>query len=304
MKLKTKDLQLLLPKPQLLKKYSETRSYAKIANEFNLTESQMKRLLLSYQIIADKKQSKVYVLSKRISKEQLQVDLQENSVCNIAKKYDVSTSALYNLLIYYNIYISPQESARKSAITKSKFTEERMQEYRNKLSESGKRHWNTLVGEERLVRCKNAIKTKQRNHSFHISKPEGEFYQFLIQNYGESNTFHQYKDINRYPFQCDFYIKSLDMFIELNLFWMHDTHIFNIENEEDLMSLNQLKIRGIESPIFNHKIVTWTEKDINKVTTALNNNLNYMVIYDKLIYYHNSLIKLPEKYRNHKLIAI
>ena len=57
--------------------------------------------------------------------------------------------------------------------------------------------------------------TKKLNHSFNSSKIEERCKKELISKYGEDNVLCQYRD-NRYPFNCDFYIKSLDLFIEVN----------------------------------------------------------------------------------------
>lgn len=56
------------------------------------------------------------------------------------------------------------------------------------------------------------IKTKRKNNTFNISKPEEICYQLLNEKY--KNIKRQYKS-KLYPFNCDFYIKSLDLYIEL-----------------------------------------------------------------------------------------
>ena len=59
--------------------------------------------------------------------------------------------------------------------------------------------------------------TKRLNHTFNSSKPEDDYYQALVLEYGADDIERQYNKDPRYPFACDFYIKSLDIFIELNL---------------------------------------------------------------------------------------
>lgn len=58
--------------------------------------------------------------------------------------------------------------------------------------------------------------TKKQNNSFNKSKPEEYFYNYLLHKYSKEDIVRQYRD-ERYPFACDFYIKSQDLFIELNL---------------------------------------------------------------------------------------
>ena len=80
-------------------------------------------------------------------------------------------------------------------------------------------------------------KTKTEHNSFNFSKVEEKYFNYLKNKYGEKDIIHQYKD-SRYPFYCDFYIKSLDMFIELNLHWSHGGKLFKGDNRD----LNKLKI--------------------------------------------------------------
>ncbi len=58
--------------------------------------------------------------------------------------------------------------------------------------------------------------TKKANGTMNSSKPEELFYKELCEIYGEADVVHGYSIDPRYPFNCDFYIKSQDLFIELN----------------------------------------------------------------------------------------
>lgn len=60
------------------------------------------------------------------------------------------------------------------------------------------------------------FETKKKNHTFNTSKPEEEYYKMLCDKYGEQDVERNYNKDSRYPFLCDFYIKSLDLFIECN----------------------------------------------------------------------------------------
>ena len=68
--------------------------------------------------------------------------------------------------------------------------------------------------------------TKSKNHTFNISKGEDWFYSYLLLLYDENDIVRQYKD-DRYPFNSDFYIKSEDLFIELNRCWTHGEKPFD-----------------------------------------------------------------------------
>ena len=122
--------------------------------------------------------------------------------------------------------------------------------------------------------------TKKKNNSFNISNPENIFKEYLINKYGEENIISQYRDEDRYPFNCDFYIKSEDLFIELNLTWTHGNHPFNKDNEEDILLLEYWKQKAETSDYYKNAIYTWTILDVKKQKIAKENKLNYLCIYN------------------------
>ena len=83
--------------------------------------------------------------------------------------------------------------------------------------------------------------TKREHNTFNKSEPEEELFKYLCDIYGENNVIRQYKDLERYPFNCDFYIKSEDLFIELNLFPTHGTEPFDATNKNHAMLLEHCK---------------------------------------------------------------
>ncbi len=121
--------------------------------------------------------------------------------------------------------------------------------------------------------------TKRQHNTFNTLLPEELYYNSLIQIYGEDDIIRQYKD-TRYPFNCDFYIKSLDQFIELNLHWTHCGHPYNSESDEDAKLLEELKIKAETSDFYKKAIYVWTELDVKKQQIAKENHLNYEVIYE------------------------
>ena len=121
---------------------------------------------------------------------------------------------------------------------------------------------------------KHINETKRKNNSFNISKQEDECYALLKEKYPD--VIRQYMD-ERYPFNCDFYIKSEDKFIELNYHPSHNKHPFDETNEEDIKLLESLKYEN--SDWSNMIIDVWCNRDVHKLNTAIKNNLNYKVIY-------------------------
>ena len=120
--------------------------------------------------------------------------------------------------------------------------------------------------------------TKKANKSFNCSKPEDVYYNYLLSKYSETDIIRQYKD-ERYPHACDFYIKSLDLFIELNLNWTHGLHPFNPENPADINKLAMWQEKAKESKFYQKAIETWTKLDVQKFKDAKDYDLNYKVYY-------------------------
>ena len=121
---------------------------------------------------------------------------------------------------------------------------------------------------------------KKKNKSFNTSKPEIDAHSKLIEFFGDENVCYHYVDENRYPFECDFYIKSEDLFIELNYHWTHGPHAFDINSVEDITLLNKWRIKQAEGKTF-YKVAedVWTIRDVQKFIKAKNNQLNYKVFY-------------------------
>ena len=65
-----------------------------------------------------------------------------------------------------------------------------------------------------------AHETKKKNESYGKSKEEDYVYSVLVNIYGKDNVERQYKS-ESYPFVCDFYIISEDLYIEYNVIWTH-----------------------------------------------------------------------------------
>lgn len=136
---------------------------------------------------------------------------------------------------------------------------------------------------------KNYI-TKKKNGSFgNKSKQEDLFYNYLIDKYGCDNVVHVYRD-ERYPYNCDFYIKSLDLFIELNLFWTHGPKPYIIRDDDvDIWELSLLKkIDVLNSNKYKEAYYDWSIRDVEKINKAIDNNLSYIAIYKKYIYSINT----------------
>ena len=123
--------------------------------------------------------------------------------------------------------------------------------------------------------------TKLLNNSFNISYQEDVCFDLLKEKY--SDCIRQYKS-KLYPFNCDFYIPSLDLYIEYNGSHYHHYHPFDINDDNDINELNRLKEKANNSNAhkngkksqYDNIIYTWTILDVKKRNIAQQNNLNYI----------------------------
>ena len=121
-------------------------------------------------------------------------------------------------------------------------------------------------------------KTKKKNNTFNTSKIENEIEIELRKLFPDLKT--QYKS-EKYPFACDFYIPSLDLYIEYNGIWTHGGCFYDENNEENRNTLEMWKQRSEHSTFYKNAIDGWTQRDILKLNTALENNLNYVAWFNE-----------------------
>ena len=128
---------------------------------------------------------------------------------------------------------------------------------------------------------------KAKNGTIASSKAEDQMYYELVEVFGEQNVKRNYKD-DRYPFYCDFYIVSHDIFIELNLMWCHGGHAFDPNNPDDLATLQVWKEKSKGGRTgYDTAIKVWTVTDPMRYKAAKENKLNYFVFWSKnLVDFH------------------
>lgn len=116
------------------------------------------------------------------------------------------------------------------------------------------------------------------------SEPERKSRELLVEKFGEDDVLWQYQDTryvnpkNQTPFKCDFYIKSLDLFIEGQYGPHHQNEPFDLDNKDHQDAIVYLKKKYYEtnSNWYNRMIQTWTYRDPLKRKIAKQNNLNWL----------------------------
>lgn len=128
-------------------------------------------------------------------------------------------------------------------------------------------------------RKKKELKTKLENNTFNTSEPELKLKELLISAFGEDDIKCQYFS-DKYPFRCDFYVVSLDLYVELNAFWAHGFQWFDDTKAECVSQLQFWEKMAIMNEYYLNSIHTWTVRDVEKRKIAKQNNLNYVVFWD------------------------
>lgn len=132
---------------------------------------------------------------------------------------------------------------------------------------------NTIKSEKFQTYRSNKLK---ENNTFNKSYIEEAFYKLFTSKY--NNVIRQYKSKD-YPFSCDFYIKDIDTYIEIQGSHYHHFHPFDKNNIDDIKELERLKTLSINHPQYDNIIKVWTELDVNKRKIAKDNNLNYIELF-------------------------
>lgn len=125
---------------------------------------------------------------------------------------------------------------------------------------------------------RKAFQTMRRNGSFGKSKAEDQCMRILAGKFGEDDVVRQYRS-EKYPFRCDFYVKSLDLYIEFNGTWTHGFHPFDPKSPADDARLRFLIAKAETSEYYRRAVYVWTELDPKKRETARVNCLNFIEVW-------------------------
>ena len=176
----------------------------------------------------------------------------------------------------------------KSNIIKEKIKQTNIQKYgvdnplKNKeVREKIKQTNIQKYGVDNPLKNKEIWKKSQDNRQISSkSKLENNFLNYLKLKYESDDIITQYKS-KEYPYYCDFYIKSINLYIEIQGHWTHNDHPFDINNLNDQLIMDIWRTKSLSDKYYKNALNTWTIKDVEKRNTAIQNNLNYLEIFGK-----------------------
>lgn len=135
------------------------------------------------------------------------------------------------------------------------------------------------------------LESRKRNGTLTSSSHEIRMCKLLVERFGDADVVRNYKD-DRYPSYADFYIRSRDLFIELNADRSHGMHWFDNSDPKDIQKAAEMKQKAEsidkdrqpcdkthKSRYWNY-IRVWTVLDVEKRAAAKEHRLNYLVFWD------------------------
>lgn len=118
---------------------------------------------------------------------------------------------------------------------------------------------------------------KRASNSFNTSAPENELHGLVAGHFGKDQVIRQYSD-PRYPYRCDFYIPSRDLFIELNGMWTHGGHWFDQEDSHDRQVVERWRAK--RTAFYEKAVLQWCQWDTAKRNAARAARLKYVTFWD------------------------
>lgn len=268
-----------------------------IANQLNVKRSVVKSLLASYKItksseLISQKTRKFSISKQEFETLYIEKNLSVNQMCTLL---GCSTHTINKLANQYSVHktkelrannLSKGLKGRTSPMKGKKFNEEHKYKISEKLKGNKNGAGKTMplhvkevlrkaltgrpVSKKSIQKC---METKRKNGTFNTSAPEKQILKRLCDKF--ENVKYQYKSAE-YPFQCDFYIPQLNLYIEYQGMWVHGFRPYDENNSQCLEQLSKWKQKSDSSSFYKGAIRTWTKRDTLKRRTAKTNNLNWI----------------------------
>lgn len=268
-----------------IKSYFEKHTRAETSEHFGITEQNLKDLMKEYNFHHTTEQ-KVALREKTCMEMYgvhcvlLRQDVIDSSHTEEALTKMMSTQRKNNLEKYGVEYMWEREDVKDKT---------RQTNIRKYGTEKG---WaSTDIGRKTISNLhsdseyqKREIETKRRNNSFNKSSKEEYFYQMLLTLFEGDDILRQYRS-DKYPFNCDFYIQSVDTYIECNFHWTHGKLPFDKDSILCQEKLSKWKEKSESSEFYKCAIDVWTRRDVEKIKYAIEHGINILFVYPNNLVY-------------------
>lgn len=247
----------------------ERKKLKDIAQETEISYATLHFLLQKYRINKNKNLDLVICNRDTLYEEYI---VQNKTRQQIAKECKVSDAFVKKKLRQFNIK-KPVELYHQNTVKGCKDLQKQIVTKRSKtmLKRYGVEHY--TVSEDFIEKARNTL---DKNKTWTTSKSEDKVYNELLKKFPK--TLRQYSS-KEYPFNCDFYVPELNLYIEYQGTWSHGRRVFNPNDLDCINTLNKWKDRlkqlGPHSR-YADAIKVWTVRDPLKRKTAKDNNLNWI----------------------------
>lgn len=151
-----------------------------------------------------------------------------------------------------------------------------VREFRSRITESCVAHIGVPYPLQSPDVVRKVFASRLRNGTCNTSESEERLYGSLCERFGEDDVVRQYSS-SEYAFACDFYVRSRDLYVELNAMWTHGQHWFG-SGRHDADVAAAWREKG--TAFYDNAVDVWTRSDVEKRETARRNGLNYVVFWD------------------------
>lgn len=221
----------------------------------------------------------------------------------VAEIFGCTSKCVRNYLIRYGIPVRQNGEAVK--LERSKWSAEkemaRSRKYMQTWADTPEERKQEITTERtKNINSPEAIlkakETRLANGTYKSSRAENDFYRQLCLFIDKSDIERGYVDTQRYPFNCDFYIKSKDLFIEYQGHQTHGYEPYDATTPEHWVYCDRLQASGYSTD-------TWTIRDPNKIASAKQHKINLLLIYPKNNSYliHNGIMTSIGKFNVAKI---
>ena len=253
-------------------------SFNELFEKLNITRKDLRRLLTKYEIKKDTKQRAKNNHYKRSAEEIKRIGLK--SAQTQKQHWSQKTEEEKNLWKEKQKIAHSTEQFRKQISIINK-------EYRKNLKKQNP-ELELALNERRRDSCKKTWsnpevklkkhQTEEHNRILQNGKlcrtvAEQVVYDSLIKKYADVK--YDIKVDERYPYFCDFYIPSLDLFIELNAHPSHGKLPYSMTSYEDY---KKMPFKWVD---------VFARRDVEKLNHALESKINYIRIYPQASIYEN-----------------
>lgn len=247
----------------------ERKKLKDIAKETEISYATLRFLLQKYGINKNKNLDLIICNKDSLYEEYI---VQNKTRRQIAEECNVSEAFVKKKLRQFSIE-KPVALYHQNTVKGCKDLQEQIVTKRSKtmLERYGVEYY--TVSEDFIEKARNTL---DKNKTWTTSKAEDNVYSELLKKF--PGTLRQYSS-KEYPFNCDFYIPELNLYIEYQGTWSHGRRPFDLNDADCINTLNKWKDRLKQlgpSSRYADAIKVWTVRDPLKRKTAKDNKLNWI----------------------------